>query len=472
MEKGIFFEDISVHDKYRFEIKINLSDDYDGEHIFEYYFFLPSSLNISYFTYSKEQFYSSIQKYLRYSAPNMSIAELFNPSNENSPYIRILKIFDEIKEKNNIYLEETLIDEIKMMASVIKDRITDVVNNDQLDYAISEIIFIKSAVFEAFSNLIKKTTSFKFSQHLTNSLYNADDYINLILIEAVAKILNKNKNIQPVLISSLLRVADELYRYRKSQGYFYPDEKDSEYFLYYRGVLKKFISSCLFLNTEPAFNIYHHIASSIASAVAMLFAVVVTLYAQQKYSLTSVVFMVIAVISYVFKDRIKEFSKFLFIKKAGKIIYDRKVKITEPVHGFDIGYVKEAFFIMFPNNVDLDVLIKRKEMGTGINEIAPETVLKYKKIVKINSKKIKMHHKRRHRLVDIMRFSIYDFLRHSDDESLKYYVYSDGMFKVNNLSKNYILNFVVRCLHKDAGVFYEKYRIVFNRSGIIKVEKV
>ncbi len=472
MERDILFEDISIHDRYRFEIKINLIQDYDGDHIFEYYFFLPSSLNISYLTYSKEQFYSSIQRYLRYLAPRMGVEELFNPSNELSPYIRLLKMLDDFKEKNDIYLEEAIVDEIKMMASILKERITETVSKDGFDSSVSDIIFIKSAAFEAFSQLRKKIASFRYSQNILNAFRNADDYITLILMESVANLLDKNKDIKPAVKSSLLSLAHELYSYRRAYGYSYPDEKDFDYFLYYRGVLKKFISSCLFLNTEPAFNIYNHIASSIASAVAMLFAVVVTLYAQQRYSFTSAVFVVIAVISYVFKDRIKEFSKFLFVKKAGSIIYDRKIKITEPIHGAYIGYIKEAFFITSPDRLDVDILKQRREIQLTVGEITPDTVLKYKKIVRINSKKIKMYHTRRHDLVDIMRFSIYDFLKHSDDEALKYYIYCDNAFKVDNLSKNYILNFIVRYFHKNSGVFYDRHRIVFNRSGIIKIEKI
>ncbi|MCX7905102.1 MAG: hypothetical protein N2446_00175, partial [Elusimicrobiales bacterium] len=338
---------------------------------------------------------------------------------------------------------------------------------------ISELELIKSLFFESFLFMFKKICSFSVPSEIKQTFRSVDEYVTLLMLEVINKVFEENKDkIDPFKVR-LYKLADDIYNYRKTQGYIYPNEENQkEYFLHYRGLLKKFISSCLFLNCEPAFNLYLHIASSIGSAVAMLFAIIVMIYAQIKYSITSAIFIVTAVISYVFKDRIKEFVKILFIKKTGGFIYDRKIKIKEPTHNFSIGYIKESFFISNINSIDEDIIKERKRNYLFIYEdVLNETVLKYKKVVKLEPKKIISYHKRRRNLVDIMRFSIYDFIKHADDEVINYPTYYGNNFKEEKLFKNYVINIIVRYFYDKKDKIYERYKIVFNRSGIINVDK-
>lgn len=470
MNDSFFLENLLQHDRYRFEIKIKLKEGFLSDHIFEYYFFIPSSLNISYLTYSKENFYSSIQRYIRYSTPNMQINQLFSLDNSLSPYFRVVKEIDHIKENNN-YLVNTIVDELKLIGMIIKDKISEVLYLSDFDKKVSEILSIKSVFFEAFSTLSKKIHSFNCPLQVKKAFISVDEYVTLILLESISKIIQENEfdvSKKKVLFS----LAKDIYEYRKNQGYFYPDRSRRDYFLYYRGVLKKFVSSCLFLDIEPAFNIYLHIAGGVASASAMLFAVLIMIYAQTKYSITSGIFVFIAVVSYVFKDRIKELVKILFMEKATFFVYDRKIKIKEPSHNISIGYIKESFFILNPKSVEDDIKKERQKLYSIVHEdLSNETIIKYKKVIKIDHDKIAHHHTRKRDLVDIIRFSIYDFLKHSDDERIDYPIYSDGGFKKEVISKNYLLNIVVRYIH-GGEKFYERYKIVFNRSGIIDLERV
>lgn len=471
MNEGFFLEDVLQHDRYRFEIKISFKEDFFKEHIFEYYFFIPSSLNISYLTYSKENFYSSIQRYIRYSAPNMKMSQLFSLVDELSPYFRIVNGIDDIKKNKNNYLIETVIDELKLLAMILKDRITETLAMVDTKKKILEILTIKNAFFESFSIISKKIHSFDCPFEIKNTFNSVDEYITLLLLESISKIMNEN-NVDLEIRNMANIFANEIYNYRKNQGYLYPDGDQKNYFLYYRGVLKKFISSCLFLNIEPAFNIHTHIVGSIASAAAMFFAVIVMIYAQTRYSITSGIFILIAVISYVFKDRIKDFVKLLFMEKATFFIYDRKIRIKEPSHKFSIGYIKESFFILDPKSIEDDIKRERQKSYSIVHEdLSNETIIKYKKIIKIDNNKIFSYHMRRRNLIDITRFSIYDFLKHSDDEKVEYPIYKDGRFENEKISKNYIMNIVVRYIHNNER-FYERYRIVFNRSGIINLERI
>lgn len=469
------FERFFFHDKYRFEIKLNL--DRSEKYNIEYYFFIPSSLNVSYYTYDKEKFYSSIQRYIRYQSPDIPLKEIFNPSNLYSPYNRVVKLLDDIKlDSNNKFLEETFIDEIKLFGSIIKDEINKVYNkiSDNLD-DINDFLVNYEMINYGLANLREKISSFNYNSNIINSYRYLDEYIRLLEEEVLIGIIYTYKNnISDEIYEKLKNKIEEINRYRKVENYLMFSDENSDFFLYRKGLLKKFISSCLFLNIEPAFNIYYHIISSIASAIAMLFAVIVMIYAQMRYSITSMFFILIAIVSYVFKDRIKEFVKVVFSKKAGNLIYDRKISIKEPSHNIKIGTIKETFTIVSPNELYDEILnIRNMDNIDIIDEDAKiEVVLKYRKIIKLDYNKIEKYHNRRKNLINIIRFSIQDFLKHTDDEYVDYSIFKNNNIEFIKARRTYHINVVVRYSMDNMKFSYERYRIVFNRSGIIRIDKV
>ncbi len=470
-------EIVSIHDRYRFEIKIDLLE-YDKYNI-EYYFFLPSSLNISHYTYDKSQFYSSIQRYIRYKNPEISVNSLFDLSNELSPFNRATTYLENLKTNpEDSFIAESAIDEMKLLGSIIKEEI----NRLYLEFEktkgqnINDIFMTFSAVEESFEELKKKINSFAYPQRISNSLRYVDEYVNLLKIETFSNIIKNFKDfVSNENSDRIFKWLGKLKEYSNLEKYVLISEKNRDFFLYYRGLLKKFVSSCLFLKAEPSFNLYYHLVSGVASAVAMLFAIVVMIYAQVKYSVTSLVFVIIAVVSYVFKDRIKEFVKIAFSKGAGDYIYDRKIKITEPAHNIKIGYIKESFSILGINSIDKAIVdLRNKDNSDVIDEDAKsEVVLKYKKTIKLNHNIIGRYHTRRKRLVNILRFSIEDFIKHTDDAEVEYAFFSqDNSIDSFKVKKTYHLNLVVKYFNTSKDVFFDRYRIIFNRSGIMKVEKV
>lgn len=463
-------EEISIHDKYRFEIKIELQ----GSSIYniEYYFFLPSSLNISYYTYDKSKFYSSLQRYIRYKNPDIPISALFDQSNDLSPYNRVLKLLEEMKsKKEDSYLIESAIDELKLLGSIIKEELNRLYNNfkQMTGYTHDDMLVFLLRVDEGIGELKKKIYSFDFNKKVIDSFRYVDEYITLLKIETLSKIIYNEKE-QKGNYPQLLNYINKLNKYIEVEHYSRITPDNIDHFLYYRGLLKKFVSSCLFLKTNPGFNFYYHLISGVASAVAMLFAVIVSIYAQRKYSITSSMFIFILVISYVFKDRIKEFIKIAFSKWAGEYIFDRKVKISEPSHNIRIGYIKESFSILALDNIPSYICyLRNKDNLTVVDEDAKnEVVLKYKKIIKLNRSIINSRHIRRKNLVTILRFSMDDFIKHTDNEEIPYN-FNGEVFKAR---KVYHMNIVVRYSDESNRTYYDRYRVVFNRSGILKVEKV
>jgi hypothetical protein len=465
-------ESITIHDKYRFEIKLDLSQ--SSKYYIEYYFFIPASLNISYYTYDKSQFYSSLQRYIRFKNPEMDVYSLFNISNINSPYNRVLEYLDKLKgNPNDNFLVEAVIDELKLVGSILKSEINemfiDFKKSDRTDA--SDIISKLSFIDESFENLNKKISSFNYNNRIKESFKYVDEYLTIVKREGILDII-KDNNIAS--LDKFQRYLEKINNYCDFQKYINVSGENADYFLYHKGLLKKFVSSCLFLKAEPSFNIYYHIVSGTASAVAMLFAVIVTVYAQTKYSLGSIFFVLIAVISYVFKDRIKEFVKVAFSKNGGRWVFDRKIKITEPTHNIKIGNIKESFSLFSIDSLPGDlILLRNKDNLDIIDEDAKlEVVLKYRKEISLNNKIIDRYHIRRKKLTNIVRFSIFDFLKHTDDAEVSYNLFKDNRVVSLFAKKTYHINIIVKYFNKNDEIFYDRYRIIFNRSGILKVEKV
>ncbi len=476
MEYDNLKEHIIIHDRFRFEVKINLPA--ISSYTVEYYFFIPSSLNISYYTYDKLSFYSSLQRYIRYDIPDMNLYNIIDEKNILSPYNKALFYLDELKnKKEDIFLIESFIDEIKLLGSVVKYNINNhyqniIENKIENNNSINELLLIFKMIDEMMKNIYVKLSSYKYSKEILDAFKYVDEYLNILKMENLVNILKEKGD----SINKDLKVKVEDFIIKLSQNMRFKNYSfnDFEFFVYYKSLLKKFVSSCLFLKAEPTFNIYYHTISGIASAVAMLFAILVTIYAQQKYSFTSIFFILIAVISYVFKDRIKEFVKIIFIKGNYNWVFDRKVKITEPAHGIKIGNIKEVFSIANIDSVGKDIIeVRNKDNLELIDTDAKiEVVLKYKKVINLDYDMINKYHTRRKKLVTILRFSIQDFLKHSDDPEIKYNIYKDGKIQTVDLRRVYHMNIVVKFYSKVKDAMYERYRVIFSRERIIRVEKL
>ena len=91
---------IAIHDRQRFELKvdIDLPEIKKNSYRIEAYFFIPKALNISPKKKKKQDFYSHLQRYIRFKTPQFGLDALIAHSTTNSPVNRIKK-----KQKNYFF---------------------------------------------------------------------------------------------------------------------------------------------------------------------------------------------------------------------------------------------------------------------------------------------------------------------------------------------------------------------------------
>ncbi len=484
----------SAHDRHRIEVKLDLEFQKERKALYniEYYFFLPQSLNISPENYSKEQFYSAVQHYIRFKTPDISIEKIFSPTNELSPFNKAVKALDEISSgADSGFSEETAVDEMKLMGSIIRANIRDAVayigksqseriQDDRARVLLREI----SLAVEGLSSLKEKIISAPYSQKIRDTFFALDEYVSLTIGEYLTDLLKCSQENKCLSDAGLVKEIGDFIinqrNYRRAMGYssLLKNGETNRHFLYWRGLLKKFISSALYLTPQLSdFNILTHTGPAIAAGLAMLFAIIVTIYAQSRYAINSAAFVIIIVVSYIFKDRIKDWLKIIFSKKMTAWLYDRKTNVMEPAHNSKIGYIKETFSYVPGNMLAEDVArIRKSDNKKAIEEEAKtERVFRYKREIFLDFEKIEKYHKRRKDLIDILRFSVADFIKHADDETVIYDYFDEKTRTVveEKCSRFYHINLVVRYNSGESKTYsYERVRIIVTKNGIYSIDEV
>jgi hypothetical protein len=246
-------------------------------------------------------------------------------------------------------------------------------------------------------------------------------------------------------------------------------------------VLKKFISNVLYLNTEISeWEGLSQIPLVIAAGFAMLFAAVVTLFAQNRYTTNSIPFIVVVVVSYVFKDRLKDWLKLFLSRGLVRWTADRKIRIRDPYSGRVIGNLKEAFSFSDESRIPASILYCRQvDNITSVDEEGkPERIIKYEKEVSLLPARISRFHERRRDLNDIMRLNIDDFLKQADDPVVDYLHLDPATGELQHVQcqRVYHVNivFTYRSIDakKQSAERMERIRLVFNRDGIVRLDQV
>ena len=497
---------ITIHDRHRFEIKldIELADAGRGYGV-DTYFFVPKALNIDPHTYPKEIFYRRIQRHIRFKTPRFSLAAIADAANPESPLTRIRNALSELVAPGTdpagidaVFSETKLLGVVSRGA--IRDAVKDVLNGIEAiepggggAAAVAGIAgaFLRDleVYLAALSALRRQMLDESIPTRLRECFRFLDEFTSLTVQDYLSALLYAVRQ-RPDLRepfadadSRMVAMIAHQESHRVAMGYpsVLSDEAMGSTLPYRRGVLKKFISNVLFLNTEVSdWDGLSQVPLAIAAGLAMLFAAVVTVFAQSRYTTKSLPFVAAVVVSYIFKDRMKDWLKLYLSRGMVRWMADRKIRIRDPESGRVIGTLKEAFSFADQKRVPAAVLQARKmDDITSIDEEGkPERIIRYQKEVSLFHSRILRAHRRRRDLNDIMRFNIDDFLRQADDPTVDYLHLDPATGRLEHVQcqRVYHVNIVFTYRSNDArkkGVErVERIRLVLNRDGIVRLDQV
>jgi hypothetical protein len=501
---------ITLHDKHRFEVKLDVELAPGRKNVYrvETYFFVPRALNVTRASYTKSRFYNSAQGYLRFKTPQMSLARLADAANLLSPLHGVhRKLIPILAGRHDSAGEHAVIDELKLLGAVAQGATRDFVRLLLRDLAearqsrpgAARLARLQQSALAFLGEVKGFVAAMQFLNgqvagpavpaRLRDAFHFCDEYLSIKLENYLTTLLEgvresaQAREALAALDAELVLLIRQQRAHRRGMGYpsLIKSRGPNELMVYRRGVLKKFVSSGLFLEVQVSeWEGLVQFFYGLAAGAAMLFATIVALAAQSRYATNSLPFLSCVVIGYVFKDRIKDWLKLLFSRSMTLWLSDRRADIFDPGTGKRIGSFKEAFSFVPPEQVPPEIHRRRNadNFTTMDQEGKPERVMKYEKEVTLDPKPILACHERRKDLNDIMRFSIDAFLRQADDPKVDYLNLSDESDRLEALhcARVYHVNMIMRYAAQDSAgrpqLSYSRVRIVFTRDGIVRLEEV
>ncbi len=483
-------ENVKIHDKFSVEIKLGYGTKRTkkkNDHIISTWFFIPYSLDINRYTYSKSQFYSDLKTNLRLTTPVYLLREI--AEGENSPFIFLEESFKQlsinpIRKNCNEYEYQ-----LKMFHSILKsslrNEIQHIIKNqieDDRQYLIKSYIDYIKRIIEKYRKLRRIINAPTVQKELLNYYLLSDEFMSNLIeqntFQLLASLKKKFHTEYENTKHQLIALIKSERAYKKEVGYpvvqRVSTDNNSEV-IYRWGVLKKYFESRLFLESRKRKDgvFIEQIFYSLAAGLAMVFATVVAFAFQSKFGNFSIPLFIALVISYMFKDRIKELTRYYLAGKLKTRLYDHKNTIK--VKDNTIGWCKESFDFVTEDNIPKRVAKhrNRSQMMEIEQKGANEQIILYRKFIRVNRQKLNKNYKHYEitGVNDIIRFNVSRFVKNMDNPKVPAYVLNDDTCVNIEGDKLYYINLIMK-FQNEGNSNYRRYRIAFNRDGIKTVEKL
>jgi len=480
---------VKIHDKYQLEIKFNHLFD-ENKKITSYeidsFVFIPNSLGINYSTYKKHDFYNDVQNYIRFKTPVYLLEQIIYSS--NSPYLKLKTACEELV---NNPCERTISEyeyQVKMFSCVLKSSIRDYVDFITSKTNTGEIVDLIENYNKSLKSimdkyrLLKKIINVPTIEEDTYSIYlYGDEYNSLLIVKCSFNILEYLKNVdnkfKEKLNKQLLSFISQEIKYRQKNEYdsVPAEDSDNELLIFRFSVLKKYLESVLFIDTskKPEGILLKQLLISIAAGLAMLFATAIAFWGHNVYGDYSLPIFITLIISYMFKDRIKELTRIFFTNKILKRFFDHRIKIH--VDKKKIGVFRESFNFIARRTIPKTILkmrsfLRSKEFD---NKFSKENIIYYHRKIKLYKKVYKRNYYDYNisGINDILRINISKFLNKMDNPNKPIFLLTSDGYQKNQAKRVYHLNLIMKYMAGDY-IHYVRYRIVMTRRGIKRIEKI
>lgn len=499
---------IELHDSNQFEVKLDYTirpDRRDNRYRIEAYFFVPRSLGIDAYNYPRDQFYSDVQAYIRFKTPSVSLRSLLEPDNPHSPFNAIaVALGRAMRSGRDVAAHKVLSHELRLLGCLVRANLRDRSiaiaadvkglrgHEDERPTIVEGIRMSTSALLGELEGVVGRFRALRtaFSDPVVpawlREVYQyVDEFLSLSVESYLTMLIDEidhGKAMRGVLLcerKALTAVVVGERAHRQGAGYktVLKQAGAQENFVYRSGLLKKYVSSVLFLeiSKEAEGRSVREAGAAIAAGTAMLFAATVGIAIQARWGLNSIPFLIALVASYILKDRIKEWMRQYFTRKMTRVLADYDVRIRDPETDVVLGRCREAFSFLKQKRVPREVLERRHVDAVSLIEAdsKPEVVMKYEKDIHLDGKVIGRAYGRMTDINDIIRFNVAHFLMRTDDPTrvVRYYDADHDAVETVRCPKVYHINVVFVLRARDKAQM-ERVRVVFDKRGIRRIESV
>jgi hypothetical protein len=497
--------DIHIRDKFQFELKSEYVPSPargDNTYSLEFFFFVPNALQINPQTYTKQQFYSDQTNFIRLKTPGLPLSALGDPNNSQSPLHRIRALY----QNGSIVDDERVVEDLKLYANIVRSAVRNRVRSlaDDFHHAGDASMHAKTdrdivvfceevtALRNTFFNWQDALRPFWQQGRMGDYAQYIDEFVSSMSERYAAGLLQeisgKNGQAFPEMAASRQALNDLIFRedlhrrQKQERSPFAEDpERHLEYAVYRGGLLKKFVSEALFLSLErqEPVKTFQQVAAAVAAGTAMLVYLYFLSFHSVNPVLDSTAFVILSVILYAMKDRLKEGLRDSLSKLASGWFPDYRTLIKTPGDEVTLGILKEYFYFLSPNQVPSDISEMRQTQFHTELEMARrlETVLYFRKEV-VLLPRLAERHQTTYELNDIFRFNISRFLIKASDPYKEHLMFDPNSKQVvvAKSPKVYHINIILKKTFRDAAMTEQtdvkKYRVILDKDGIKRIEKV
>lgn len=479
---------VKIHDRFSIEFKIGFKVKHKTEpndFALNIWAFIPNSVDINQDTYSTGRFYRDLKSNVRLITPVFQLREI--ATGKSVPLKNLVSSFRNLAAEPGRTAVAEYEYEIKMFMAIFKSSIRDetlhIMN-------IRDIPDTENRVNEYITNIKNITAAYRQLSTIINvpavpkDIFNyflfGDEFMSNTIDKQAFKLLcdieKRDGEDHWETARKLAGLINYEYKYRQDNGYLVVDAEspnNNRDVVFRQGILKKYIESDLFLQAKKKRDgvAMEQIYFSIAAGLSMIFATAIAFSFQKKYGNFTIPLFVALVISYMLKDRIKDIMRYYFAHRLKAKYFDNKTKIS--IKETPIGWIREGMDFISDKQVPKKVMDirSRSPLLQAENRINDEKILLYRKMVRIESDMFGNEDK--YSIVginDIMRLYLSNFVLKTDNAEVPLYTLDEEGHSVNvKGQKIYYLNLVIQMQHEEQSE-YRRYRIVFNRKGVLNIE--
>ena len=465
-----------IHDKFSIEFKVGFvtrRKARKNDFTVGMWMFVPSSLDITPYTYTKADFYRDVKTNIRLITPSFILRDICG--GEAIPLHNVKAAAGRMASDPTRTNTDDYIYQVKMFAAVVKSSLRDETAyirrspERDMDFLVKSYADNIRNIINTYRELSRDINVPSVPASALEVYDLAGEFICSVSTNHICRLLKdlKSREGQQKNCELLVELCHFVDAFRQERGY--PLGND----LYRHGILKKSVESQLYLRVPKKKDgfLIEQAYFSLAAGMAMIFATVVAWAFQRHFGNLTWPLFIALIISYMMKDRIKELMRFYFAHRVGDRYFDNKAKIK--INNREIGSLKEAVDFIPLGKVPEQIRKLRGEHRIFPSDSAhnDERVILYKKVVKLDREKMMANSNWKYSGVnDIIRLQVNSFLRKMDNPLVEWdCVDAEGNVRAEMLPKYYYINIVLE-YHYDDVTDYKHLRITLTRDGIQKIE--
>ena len=499
----------SIHDRvqmetnYTFDLRPRSEEEQQREFKVDFYLYLPNSVGVNSSNFDSEDFFRHTTSYLRVRAPLYHHLRTIEPADfrfdSADEYIRNHlstikrarlsgKVVQDVKLFGNF-----LYTEFKKLRSALshkRKRLTA----KEMDELGANILHRTELLWAYRERYLKPIRDERYlvDDEVVRAFTLTDEYLSYRL----ELVLLKAKEVIPNYDGSAQEWLEKEVDYRSAHDMLILSEETKnsvgfEAYTYRLGLLKKYLGEVLFLKltSNRKDHIYRNYAAAIGAGLA---ATVAGLAEHQRVQYLTgndsglrLAFLIgVAVVAYIFKDRVKDLSKEYLSSRMKEKLPDLSFALSHESYSpngklkvRELGETSEFFRFTKAPPPDVTYLRTLGQVRTS-DPARREHVIHVGRRFQLGlwSKK---HRKLFPLLKNVLRLDITPFLSKLDNPTMPInFVGNDGSTKTVQAPKVYHINVVMRyevkfgTAEQKRLVDYERFRLVVNKNGIARLERI